>query len=653
VKNEVAIVGILLAQGTTSAGNEAQDQSARYMHQQYCVATMRRAIRIGNASGAIGDGIDQIYRLAKSGNIDAITADYLAEFNIAWRAIDLQSDPDSGFEPNFLEQLAWADGDAARLVAQKKIKVVHDGGALNPKGLALKTDEYFKSLGIAHMKICWVEGDDLTKAAKSGSLGQLKHLDREGLTLNRDDEILAANAYTGMAGIRQALEDGADVVICGRCTDASPVIGLASWWHGWLGNEWDKLAGSLMAGHLIECGAYVTGGNFCGAREIEDLFGVGYPIAEISSDGGAVITKPEGSAGATTVDTCKAQLLYEIQGHIYLNPDVVADLENVELTQVGRDRVRLSGIRGLPPPPTTKLAVCLLGGYQAELSGYAAGPDIDHKFDLFKSQVMSQLDPADFSVISIEKYGSAKANPRSQRESTVQFRSFVQAPKKDGMVKFKRALFYNGMQGYCGLHLSMDWRTMEPRPYVRYFPALIEQTQIPLTVHTVGTSSSAHVSARPRETCQPTPLQRIYEPTKSFAPQNMGDSISAQLGDLVFARSGDKGGNANVGFWTHSAQAWEWLQSFMTSACLRDLLADDWEDSYTIERCEFVGLYAVHFVVKGILQEGVSSSSVLDGFAKSFSEFLRARHVEMPRKLVEEEKARRSAAEARASRAKL
>lgn len=373
------------------------------------------------------------------------------------------------------------------------------------------------------------------------------------------------------------------------------------------------------------------------------MFGVGYPIAEIANNGAVVITKPDGSAGAVTVDTCKAQLLYEIQGQIYLNPDVVADIRNVKLEQIGKDRVALSRIKGLPPPHTTKLAVCLLGGYQAELSGYAAGPDTDFKFELFKKQVMSRLDPADFSVISIEKYGSARPDPRSQREATVQFRCFVQAPVKEAMLKFKRALFYNGMQGYCGLHLSMDWRTMEPRPYVRYFPALVEQSQIPLSVHTVGDAKAHSVPARQSKTCQTAPAQRSYEPSTG-APSSHADTVTAPLGDLVFARSGDKGGNANVGFWVHSDQAWIFIRSYLTSAKLIELLGDDWSESYTVERCEFENLQAVHFVVKGILQDGVSSSSVLDGFAKSFGEFLRARHCKLPKALVEEEQARRASA---------
>jgi hypothetical protein len=622
------------------------NQGLRVQNTRAVTNMARRAIRIGNASSAIGDGIDQIYRLAQSGSVDAITADYLAEFNIAWRAIDLQSNLDLGYEPNFLEQLAWENGDAARLVAKKRIKIVHDGGALNPRGLAEKTDEYFKTLGIHSVKVAWVEGDNLTQELKAGKLGEIKHLDKRDLLLTESEgEILAANAYTGMAGIIEALREGADIVICGRCTDASPVMGLASWWHGWTSNDHNKLAGSLMAGHLIECGAYVTGGNFCGAQEIESLYNIGYPIAEIASDGSVVITKPEGSSGAVTVDTCKAQLLYEIQGPIYLNPDVVADLEGVQVDQITKNRVRLSGIKGFPPPPTTKLAVCLLGGYQAEISGYAAGPDIDFKFDLFRTQVMRRLNPHNFSVISIDKYGSASPNPRSQRESTVQFRSFVQAPKKEAMLEFKRALFYNGIQGYCGLHLSMDWRTMEPRPYVKYFPALVRQSKIPLRVCSIGSSKSTTVTARDESSCAPAPSQRSYEPEQPVqAFGDLGGTVNAPLGDLVFARSGDKGGNANVGFWVRSPKAWPWLRSFLTTSKLAELLADDWHETYSVDRCEFVGLMAVHFVVKGILQDGVSSSSVLDSFAKSFGEFLRARHVDLPKVLLEEEIERRRAA---------
>ncbi|KAJ0331631.1 hypothetical protein COL5a_002296 [Colletotrichum fioriniae] len=602
----------------------------------------RRPIRIGNCSGAINDGIDQIYRLAKYGNVDAITADYLAEFNIAWKAIELQAQPELGYEPNFLEQLAWHNGDAARLVAEKGIKIVHDGGALNPRGLAEKTHAYFESLGIRDVKVAWVSGDNVTDTVKRGAFGRVMHLDQPGVEFDphsQGDHLLAANAYTGMAGIVRALELGADIVVCGRCTDASPVMGIAAWWHGWKPTEYDVLAASLMAGHLIECGPYVTGGNYCGQREVPDLHHAGFPIAEIGADGGVVITKPEGSNGLVSVDTCKAQLLYEIQGVYYLNPDVVADIEKATFTQLGKDRVRLSGVRGLPPPSTTKLSICLMGGYQAEISAYATGLDTDFKFEVLKSQVLDQINQSDFTTFSIEKYGSSVADPRSQKLCTTQFRMFAQSRTKAAFEQFKKAIFYNGLQGYCGLHLGMDWRTMEPRPYVRYFPALIPQSRIPLVVSLIGGEKQHTIEAR--QNGGTPPRQPDYDATVPLSKIPLSRTVRRPLGDLVFARSGDKGGNANVGFWVRSASAWPWLQAFMTRRRLIELLGDDWQARYVVERCEFPGLWAVHFVIKGILQEGVSSSSVLDGFAKSLGEFLRARVVGLPVDLVKVEDDRR------------
>ncbi|KAF2476706.1 DUF1446-domain-containing protein [Lindgomyces ingoldianus] len=555
-----------------------------------------RPIRIGNASGAIGDGIDQIYRLARDGDIDAITADYLAEFNIAWKAIEVATSPDLGYEPNFLEQLAWQDGAAAKLIAQRRIKVVHDGGALNPEGLARKTDEYFKSLGLEGMKIAWVSGDNVTKIVKDGKLGKLMHLDQKGVELGElRHKILAANVYTGMAGIMSALSTGADIVICGRCCDASPVMGLAAWWHNWNITDYQQLAGSLLAGHIIECGAYVTGGNFCGWREIENMHHIGYPIAEIAADGTSIITKPEHSNGAVTVDTCKAQLLYEIQGPYYLNPDVTARIDNARLEEVGRDKVR------------------------------------------------REIHDADFTTFSMEVYGSSPVDPRTQQECTVMLRMFAQSEDKGAIQKFRRAVFYNGMQGYCGLHLGMDWRTMEPKMYVKYFPSLVPSVGVPLKVHFVDAPGNVlDVPAkRKEEYATAVPEQPSYEPENSTNLDEFGKTVRRPLGDIAFGRSGDKGGNANIGLWVRDRAAWPWLRSFLTSAKLVELLGDDWKERYSVERCEFEDLMAVHFVVKGLLQDGVSSSSVLDGFGKSVGEFVRARVVDLPVGLVEAESRKR------------
>jgi hypothetical protein len=412
---------------------------------------------------------------------------------------------------------------------------VHDGGALNPRGLAEKVQQYLLSQRITNLRVAWVSGDDLTTQVRQAKDLTYKHLDIQGLEQRGDGaRILAANAYTGQSGIIAALEAGADIVICGRCCDASPVMGLASWWHGWKANEWDKIAGSLMAGHLTECGAYTAGGNYCGFQEVERLYRVGYPIAEISDDGSAIITKPERSNGAVTVDTVKAQFLYEIQGASYLNPDVIARIDKGRLEEVSPNRIRLSGITGTPPPPTTKLAICLLGGYQAELSAYCVGLDIADKVALMKSQVLRELDPSDFTALSIEAYGTSAPDPRTQAEVTVQIRMFVQAPTKEAIDKFKKSIFYNGMQEYCGLHLAMDWRTVEPRPFVKYFPALINQDLIKLSVNFLGEKeSSAEVTKRTGLEYGVFKGQESYETATKADLESFGPTVKRPLGKIA------------------------------------------------------------------------------------------------------------------------
>jgi hypothetical protein len=322
---------------------------------------------------------------------------------------------------------------------------------------------------------------------------------------------------------------------------------------------------------------------------------------------------------------------------------VIANIEDVILEEVGKNRVRLTGVTGSAPPSTTKLAVCLLGGYQAELNGYCAGLDTDFKFEMMKSQVLAKIDPKDFTTFSIERYGTSPVDPRSQAECTVMIRYFAQSPRKEAMLQFKRALFYNGMQGYCGLHLSMDWRTMEPRPYVKYFPALIQQSKVPLFVQFVGQSSVLNIPAILDSRCTlKLPKQPNFDSENHLEQGTQTKTVKKPLGDLVFARSGDKGGNANIGFWVRDARAYPWLKSFLTRSRVMDLLGNDWKDKYAIERCEFRNLNAVHFVVRDILQDGVSSSSVLDGFGKSVGEFIRARIVDLPQDLVEGEAQRRT-----------
>ncbi|KAE8317072.1 hypothetical protein BDV41DRAFT_573176 [Aspergillus transmontanensis] len=498
--------------------------------------TGKRAIRIKNCSGAGGDGPDQLYRFATEGVV-------LVPIRILIRTTPTRKEenPELGYEKGFLAHLNYMD--AAEIIAQKGIKIVHDGGALNPYGLYMATKALLESKGLGDVKVAWVDGDNVTAevqaAQKAGTAELFPHLDIDGQDLSAlENRVVSANAYIGAKGIVVALSAGAQIVICGRCCDASPVIGLASWWHRWSDIDYDRLAGSLIAGHLTECGPYTTGGNFCCLKIEHDA----------------------------------------------------------------TNRARVTGVKESPPPPTTKLAVCSFGGCQAEMSTFAVGLDIKEKVELQRKQILDSLDQSRFSNIAIDAYGSVPDDPMSQKETTIIMRHFVQAPTKEAIGQFTEAFIFCAIQGYGGFYPNMDLRALAPKPYIRYFPARYQQSALKVR---------AHFEGQPR--------------IESFGPTRR-----APLGSIALARSGDKGDNANVGLWVRSEDEWDWLRSFLSTLSFKKLLGDDYRPEYRMERFELPHLHAVHFVTYGVLQEGVSSSSIIDGFSKSFGEFVRVRQVDIP-----------------------
>ena len=341
-------------------------------------------------------------RQATQGDVDFITGDYLAEMNLAENAEAFAAGNHSGWEPT-----AW-DGlqQSLHAVAERSIKVVINGGSINPKGLAEQTHALAVKKGL-NLKVGYVEGDNVFAEIREmlKTKGELpRHLDPEddGIQLAQNARdyldttnkpLVAANAYLGARAIVQGLKHGADIIICGRVADASPVIGAAWYWYGWSDVDYDRLAGALIAGHLIECSGYVTGANFSGFTdyELDKFVDIAYGIAEIAQDGTCVITKHEGTNGLVNEDTVLTQFLYELQGDIYLNSDVKAYISDIKVEQVGRDRVKVTGIKGAPPPPTTKLAVFYKGGYQAQLLVNATGYGTREKYELQERQVRYNL----------------------------------------------------------------------------------------------------------------------------------------------------------------------------------------------------------------------------------------------------------------------
>lgn len=409
-----------------------------------------RPVRIANCSGARGDPGYQMRRQATQGPIDFITGDYLAEMNLAENAEKMAVGQHDGWEPT-----AW-DGIEQTLdvLNEKRIKVIINGGALNPSGLAKKTQAMVTEKGY-NLKVAYVYGDNLIDEVKAEleKTGQLpQHLDSENdkislmenataLLDTKGKPVVSANVYLGARGIIKALELGADIIICGRVADASPVIGAAWWWHGWSDTDYDQLAGTLVAGHLIECSAYATGSNFSGFDEydLENFVDLPFGIAEVAADGTSVITKHEGTKGLVNVDNVTCQFLYELQGSIYLNSDVTADTKDLKIEQVGKNRVKLSNIKGQPPPPTTKLAIFYNGGFESQLLVNATGYGTKQKYELLQRQLrfgLKQKGLQDkFQLLDFQVLGTPAPNPRSQFESTTYMRVFAQADKEVSLWK--------------------------------------------------------------------------------------------------------------------------------------------------------------------------------------------------------------------------
>lgn len=414
-----------------------------------------RPVRIANCSGGQMEPGWQMRKQASLGPVDFITGDWLAENNIAQEATAMEAGTGEGFKKNCWEALQLS----MDVIAEKRIKVVVNGGGLSPQNMAKRCQELIDKNGY-DLNVAYVSGDNIVGRVRSSlqETGKLPKSFQDINNKNHEDakftaeEVLACTAYIGARAIVKGLENGADIIICGRVADAAPIMGAAWWWYGWKDTDYDRLAGAFLAGHIIECSAYASGSNFSGFNRfpLETFIDSGFPIAEVEQDGSCVITKHEGTGGMVTEETIKCQLLYEIQGNVYLNSDVKAILDHVEIKQVGKDRVKFSGIQGRPPPPTTKLAIFFQGGYEAQNLANFAGYASRRKHHLYETQIRGRLDEMDltkeFDILEFQMIGNSGTDPKSMFETTSYSRIFAQAKSKEPLSALKLLLADNTQQ---------------------------------------------------------------------------------------------------------------------------------------------------------------------------------------------------------------
>ncbi|MDI6910750.1 acyclic terpene utilization AtuA family protein [Nocardioides sp.] len=566
------------------------------------------ALRIGNCSGFYGDRLSAMREMLEGRQedghgLDVLTGDYLAELTMLILGRDTMKDPALGYARTFVRQLE----DTLGLALERGVRIVSNAGGLNPAGLADRIREVARGLGL-DPAVAHVEGDDLR--SRSAELGF------EGA--------LTANAYLGGFGIAAALAAGADVVVTGRVTDASLVVGPAVAHHGWTPTSYDELAGAVVAGHVLECGTQATGGNFSGFRTLpHDGRPLGFPLAELAADGSCVVTKQAGTGGAVTVDTVTAQLMYEIQSTRYLNPDVTTHLDTVALREVGHDRVEISGVRGGPPPERLKVCVNELGGFRNTVELVLTGLDIDAKADWVREQLAPALTAQE---VSWTRTALPPPDADTEEGASCLLRCTVKDERPDPVGRaFTSAAVELALASYPGF--TMTAPPAQPAPYGVYRAAYVERGAV---THTV-----VHADGRREVIADPTDLAEAdhesgRRPSSYAAP---ADTLTRRvpLGTFVHARSGDKGGDANLGLWVVNDGSGKydarvtWLAKLISERMVRELVPE--AADLEVEVHVLPNLGGVNVLIRGLLGDGVAASTRFDPQAKGLGEWVRSRMV--------------------------
>ena len=585
----------------------------------------KEVIKIANCSGYYGDKLSAAKELVDGGPIDVLTGDYLAELTMAiLYGQKIQRGEDKGYVGTFLKQIK----DVAASCKEKNIKIISNAGGLNPRSMAHEIEQILNDLSI-ELKVAYIDGDDL--------IPRMNELQENGESfINIEKEIaldesgcdpLTANAYLGAWGIKEALDNNADIVVCPRVTDAAVVIGPAAWKFNWQRNDYDSLAGALAAGHIIECGCQATGGNYAFFKEIKSFDNVGYPIAEIQKDGSFYITKHPGTGGLVSKGTVTAQLLYEISSPAYINPDVVAHFDTLKIKDIEKDRVYVSGCRGSSPPKDHKVCINLSSGFRNGMEIILTGLDIEEKAKVFTNTLFNSVGGKEqFDEVSIKLHRTDKDDAKTNEEAMASLAISVKSKDPDLVGRlFSAKIIELALSNIPGFFAQGGVKSSGP--VIKYWPALINSKYIKEIVHIDG----KNIEVIPTSQLN---LEDIYyqkEPIK-IEKIDIKDEKEIYFGEIFGTRSGDKGGCANLGVWAKNSKTFSFLYNFLTVDRLKNLLPDLRE--FKIERYELSNIKSLNFYIYDILQDGVSSNDRKDGQAKSLGEYLRAKKIKVPQSII-------------------
>ena len=589
--------------------------------------TASRPVRVGCHSGFWGDTETAAAQLVRHGDVNYLVSDYLAEVTMSIMAAQKARNPQAGYAIDFVTVVM---APLAREIAEKKIKVVTNAGGVNPQACRDAVLKACEAAGV-NLKVAVVLGDDILSRADEFRAAGIREMDTGAELPAR---IASMNAYLGGFPIARALAEGADVVITGRCVDSAVTLGALIHAFGWIPEDLDRLAAGTLCGHIIECGAQCNGGNFTDWRLVPDYDNMGFPVAEVSSDGSFVLSKPANTGGLISVATVAEQMLYEIgDPRAYIVPDVVCDFTEARYEQVGKNLVRVSGARGRPPTDTYKVSttfpdgfklasIFMLGGREAAAKGRHSAESIVKKTRrLFKDKGM-----ADFRDVSIEVIGAeATYGPHSRAEDSreVVVKIAAKHDQKEALSLLGREIAPMSTGGVVGMTGSFGAGRVSPSPVIRMFSCLVPKNQVPVTVDIGGHRIAMQEGARSGGfDAKSLPVEA--PPVKP--PAGAADTVP--LVALAYGRSGDKGDNANIGIFARKPEYQPILDAEVTEAAVARYFAH--RINGKVSRWRLPGINGFNFLLRQALGGGGMASLKADPLAKAFAQMLLDMPVKVP-----------------------
>jgi hypothetical protein len=596
------------------------------------------ALRIGCGCGFWGDSAAGPAQLVRHGDIDVLVLDYLSEITLSLLARARRKRPELGYTPDFIEAVMRP---LAAEIAARGIKVIANAGGVNPRACAAALRAVLAELGVP-LTVAVVLGDDV-----SDELARLRASGVTDLESGRPlpVQVASANAYLGAFPIAQALREGAQVIITGRCADSALALAPLIHAFGWRASELDRLALGSLAGHIIECGPQATGGIATDWRAVAaEWDDMGYPIVECSADGTFVVTKPIGTGGRVSVATVAEQITYEVHDPArYLLPDVVCDFTGVKLEELGADRVHVSGARGLPATAHYKASLTYADGYRCTATLMIVGQDAAEKARHVAAAILKRTrrlfaenSLADYRAVSVEVLGTEAmygVHARQERTREVVLKIAVAHTEEQALELFAREIFPSatsmaqGITGFAGGRPAVQ-------PLVRLASCLVPKVQVSAQVEIYEAHGAARTVALslPADSPPPPPAPRASvsaRPAASAAHERGGASEEVPLVRLAYGRSGDKGDTANISVLARRPEFMPLLAEALTAEVVRAYLAHLVEGD--VERYDWPGLGGWNFVLHRALGGGGVASLRYDPQGKSYAQILMDLPVRVPR----------------------